>query len=58
MQIGKARTSEDLRRPWEDQEWRFKSPRKTLQREEFCSQVPRQLIWKCRAIFRRSRLFD
>jgi len=44
MQIGKSRTSEDLWRLWEDQEWRFNRHQKTLQREEFCSRVPRQVI--------------
>jgi len=43
MQIGKSRTSEELSRLWEDQEWRFKRPRETLHRKELCSQVPRQV---------------
>jgi len=33
---------------WEDQEWRFKRPQETLHREEFCSQIPRQVIWRQR----------
>jgi len=41
-----SKTSEDLWRLWKDQEWRFKWPQKTLQREKFCSQVPTYLIWK------------
>jgi len=48
MQIGKSRTSEELWRLWEDQEWRFKRPQETLQWKEFCSQVPRQIIWRRR----------
>ena len=30
MQIGKAKTFEDLCAPWEDEERRFKRPQKTL----------------------------
>jgi hypothetical protein len=48
MQIGKSRTTEELSRLWEDQEWRFKRPHETLHREEFCSQVSRQFIWRRR----------
>jgi len=36
-----SKTSEDLWSPWEDEEWKFKRPQKTLQREELCFQVPR-----------------
>jgi len=39
MQISKWRTSEDLWRLWEEQEWSFKRPHETLQWEEFYSQV-------------------
>jgi len=46
MQIGKSRTSEDLWRLWQDQEWRFKRPQETLRWEELCSQVPRKVIWR------------
>jgi len=45
MKIGKARFK-DLCGPWEDEDWRFKRPHKTLQKEEFCSQVPRHLTLK------------
>jgi len=45
MQIRKSRTTEDLWRLWEDQEWKFKRPQDTLQSEEFYSQVSRQFIW-------------
>jgi len=48
MQIGKSRTSEEFWRLLEDQEWRFKRPHETLQWEKFCSQVPRQVIWRRR----------
>jgi len=40
------KTFKDFWRPWEDEEWRFKRPRKALQNEEDYSQVPRHLIWK------------
>jgi len=43
MQIDNSKKSEDLHGPWEDEEWGLKRPQKTLQTEEFCSQVPRQL---------------
>lgn len=46
MQIGKSIASEKLWRHWEDQEWRFKRHQDTLQWEEFCSQVLRQVIWR------------
>jgi hypothetical protein len=45
-QIRQSKTSEDLCGPWEDEEWIFKRPQKTLQREELCSQVPRHLTLK------------
>jgi len=48
MEIFKSRTSEDLWRLWEEQEWRFKRPHETLQWEEFYSQVPGQVIWRRR----------
>jgi len=48
MQKGKSRTSEDLWRLWEDQEWRFKRAWETLQWEELCFQVPREVIWRRR----------
>jgi len=32
--------------PWEDEEWWFKRPQKTLEREELCSQVQRQLNYE------------
>jgi hypothetical protein len=43
MQVMQNKPFEDLCGPWEDEEWRFKWPHKNLQREEFCSQVPRHL---------------
>jgi len=46
MQIGKSRTSDDLWRLQKDQEWRFKRPQEILQWEEFCSQIPKQVIWR------------
>jgi len=48
MKIDKSRTSEDLWRLCENQEWRFNRPQETLQWEELCSQVPRQVIWRRR----------
>ena len=36
------------RQPWMLQRWRFKRPQKTLQWEEYCSQVPWQVIWRRR----------
>ena len=41
-----SKTSEDLCGPGEDEDWRFQRPQKTLQKEEFYSQVPRHVTLK------------
>jgi len=44
MQIGKSRTTEELSRPCEDKELRFKRTQETLHKKEFCFKVLGQVI--------------